>query len=792
MPGKLKVSVQSHDWQRSAECVRPQIPLPADRQFKEHRGGKPGSMAIFVVMSFILCLLPSCSRNVYKPAPLNDADKWNYADLRLLEQVDAVEPQQDLIAVYARQSSHIMAFRIDFLETLTTQDNDLYLALDTYPGGRSTLPFSHEAQIKWDYLVHLPAAGEAVITVIQINQESLYSGLDNTSAQVFVTSPGSDELTDESAPFRISSAPPPPAKLLIAFWDVMPAATPAQALRRWNGAHTGPQGDRHGLEHLVLAAAENKIPVALLDLRTVKSMAAIDLMGAAEVVAALSQQGYLLLPDAAYGTAELNQYTLAQSKNASHQFGYSASPFAFAPSQTPLRGGYEAAFAYLPEIDHILQWQGLRLIPLPLPIYHSSSADVEGYYAGQVNRAGLTLEAKQALLDTALSADPNDFLVLGGSMPGSYWADSNIAPQAFQYLNNHPWIAPLTATDMLTMPARKTQDDPVLCDDLLCSPQPPGNVQHQSSDQTNQDLLTSPQLEKKIRDSLSNLPDNPISEIAYQAYLNMTAPTNDINEIRLRSNYIGEVGHIIEAAHWAADPKSIQTCQSDIDWDGQNECILATEKDFISFEQDGGRLLFFFSLTPAGAVQLVGPQSQLAIGLSDPGEWQLHLGTASDPAEIPGAFADSRSAWPLYRTEISSPANRIIFTSPDDQISKSFYLGDNKLTIEYKAATPVNTQIPIIFPGRQPTQPEWAKSYSIEPTQTGFLWGDPQALQLQFSNDGASYTITTFMDSLEWLPEPEDPNRYYSAGHFLPFPLAVININAPGDFTSQIELHNNH
>ena len=45
------------------------------------------------------------------------------------------------------------------------------------------------------------------------------------------------------------------------FWNTLPSATPAQTLRRWDGAHTGPMGGKHGLSVLLQAAASQGVPL---------------------------------------------------------------------------------------------------------------------------------------------------------------------------------------------------------------------------------------------------------------------------------------------------------------------------------------------------------------------------------------------------------------------------------------------------------------------------------------------------------------------------------------------------
>jgi hypothetical protein len=90
--------------------------------------------------------------------------------------------------------------------------------------------------------------------------------------------------------------------VLLAFWNTVPAYTPAQALRRWDGAHTGPYGERHGLHLLLQAVRRSKVPVVLLDLKTPAALSALDFLGKLPQIQNLSTQGLLILPEALPGS----------------------------------------------------------------------------------------------------------------------------------------------------------------------------------------------------------------------------------------------------------------------------------------------------------------------------------------------------------------------------------------------------------------------------------------------------------------------------------------------------------
>ena len=136
---------------------------------------------------------------------------------------------------------------------------------------------------------------------------------------------------DEVHNVRSDDQPPGQrAPIIVAFWEAFPVTTPAQALRRWDGAHTGPLGDRHGLLHILEGARRYSVPVALLDIKNPASLAALNFMGHVPVLQNLSGRSLLILPDVAY--AEPAGFALNFSRLAASGFGLPASQFVYITS----------------------------------------------------------------------------------------------------------------------------------------------------------------------------------------------------------------------------------------------------------------------------------------------------------------------------------------------------------------------------------------------------------------------------------------------------------------------------
>ena len=280
-------------------------------------------------------LLSACSRR----PPQSHTNRWTYADLRLLSAPNVPEPTSDLIAVYTRVTEADLQIRLDFLDLTFETDYDLYLALDTQPGGTESLPLDASPGLAWDALICLPAAGAPQLltydpltglseenpqllprivrdpwndfVVVSLNRNLILPRQGDGAivelpphrfaVQAFLTRAGSPLVVDQLGPVRSDDLAPPPAELLLAFWNTFPAYTPAQALRRWDGAHTGPFGGRHGLGALLAAARHAGVPVALLDLKSPRALSALDYIGALPRIRNMQSQHLLILPEALPG-----------------------------------------------------------------------------------------------------------------------------------------------------------------------------------------------------------------------------------------------------------------------------------------------------------------------------------------------------------------------------------------------------------------------------------------------------------------------------------------------------------
>jgi hypothetical protein len=764
-----------------------------DTAKEERKNLRKRAFAGFCVL--LVVLLAGCaSSNLVSGSSFSG---WGYSDLRYLQAPDP-DTEYSLIAVYQRQTRYDLEIRLDFLDLTAPVDFDLYLALDTSPGGSSEMPFlGIQSRLAYDVLVKIPANGSPTAydaqlnplqniiprvsdhpgldaMVIQFNRSQLPGNPNQLGIQVFQTPDGKNQILSQTPPILPNQPQPALAPLLMVFWDTLPSTTPAQTLRRWDGAHTGPFGGRHGLSVLIQAAASQRVPLVLADLKQTASLNGVKAVGGSQRIQQLALSNLAILPDTAVSERLSVAQSLALNRKAAQQAGLPKSAIGYGTFSPPLSAACATFLAALPERNRILNWQGKRLVPLPEAVYPSSQGETGEL---QITQQGLSVSIRKALLAAALSADPGDLVVLGGSLPTSPWGDFSSAPAAFEWIAAHPWIATLDEAGLNNLPAQTVQDWPLPqgCPDLLCSPDAPAVTVYTGGGSPVPSGLNLPQLQAKLRQELTELPPGPFAERAWQTYLTLTAPTSDRNLAGLQANALGQVGYLLEAARWEARSSGytqtvnpISDCTIDPDFDGVTECRLVSDSALAIFKPEGARLVFYATRAAQGVTQWIAPASQLGVGLGDPSQWHPELGPAGDPAEIAGAFAPLEGPYEAYAVE--TQPGRIAFHSNGSDLSKTFSLSADGLKVEIRSPEEQVLRIPLLLADQEaPAPPVLSDRQWIWQPDVG------TGLRITFAGD-LTLSGESFLDSASALLAQEDPNRVYPRGHYLPDPLAVVEV----------------
>jgi hypothetical protein len=252
----------------------------------------------------------------------------------------------------------------------------------------------------------------------------------------------------------------------------------------------------------------------------------------------------------------------------------------------------------------------------------------------------------------------------------------------------------------------------------------------------------------------------------------------------LRQEYLGTVWRLLKAAQWAEDPAPIADCGTDLDGDGQAECVLANDHTLALFDLEGGTLTHLFLACPGStngnAFQVIGPSSQVISGLSDPMDWNLDQAGNKpvDPGVLAGALAGPQGE---FLAEVS--ANELGLVTGDGHISKRFQLAADGLHVEIRSQFP--TQLPgqmvvpvLIEPAARLLPGRLFQAQSLQvPAEVQWQISERVLFTIHTSSP---FKVTSFLDSRELLNRTEDPNFAYPRGHTLPFPMSLVEIQPEG------------
>jgi hypothetical protein len=782
---------------------------------------------------------------------------WLYSDLRILAAPVDGEQLYQLVSLYTRKYRSDLQIRLDLWEYETQDEFDIYLAIDSHPGGSHQLPIDAQASLEWDLLLVVPSSGPLVAVEPGGNVaqgirlrvarnpslDTLTVSLDRETTgerfqiQAFITKRGHQELVSSLGPIRSDAHAHGRLPVTLAFWNTFPAYTPSQALRRMDGAHTGPSSDRHGLRGLMDAVESARFPALLLDLKSPAFLSALDYAGGMDRVKRLASQGLLILPDLypkyqPVGSKHVNEdWIIGESAKVASQvreiFDLQPSPFLYTaarpstwPADLPEEILHHRVIFYnpvSPEIQSIDQIVSIRDegIPVVTPpgdlspvvsrwqaytwvdLSSTSQALIE---QDQATYSGPSLEIRRALLEAAASSAGRSFVFLGGDLSQSSWGIPSAAYQTLNYLRSRPWVQPILPADLVSVSpfsvsGRGAEIIPVESETEtgIFIPSSPDGAAIGSG-------LTVDQIQARLLEELSKVPENAASRLARQAYESLFAQPVLPHPVlvSLRANYLGQIGHLLAASRWE-DNSIGEFCSStkeqglcitaqDLDWDGEQEYLLLSKDIFLLFEPRGGYLTTAFWRLPHGAVQIIAPSSQFVVGMGDPMSWDPGKGIAGDPGQYRGAFSDlptgfSQPSWAPYHVEIGPDS--LSFTAPDGSSRKSISISPDGFIVRYETSVPLTIQIPLAVDPALRFTPDWGTRYWSERLPLGWRWGIQDGVQVELQSL-EDISFNAFTDSYEYMGQPEDPDFDFPPGHFLPFPLALAEISADGEFTIQI------
>jgi hypothetical protein len=808
-----------------------------------------GLISFLIAFALLVGCLPT-SENTAPPA-------WRFSDLRILDAAASSKDSYQLVSLYTRRYRSDLQIRLDLLDYELQDEFDLYLAIDYRPGGTNQLPIDAQANLDWDLLLIIPSSGPMKVMgpegeietgiSLRVYRNPLLDNLtvslnhaairDSFRIQAFLAEGGSSIPVSMLGPVRSDAQYIQRLPVTLAFWNTFHAYTPSQALRRLDGAHTGPSSDRHGLRGLLDAVESASFPVVILDLKTPASLSALDYTGALERVRKLASQGLLILPDTYLPYPHLSPMdnppdwaivdAALDASLVSQDFGLQPSPILYTAtipgawpadlpreirqhklifsnppsSAVPHAEQYDSTFEetqlalWNPYSPGISRWQSSTIVDLFAFGQELLDTDQATYF-------GPSLEIRRALLEAASNPEAGTFVLLGGDLAQTAWGNPNAATQTLRYLKSRPWIQAMSAADLLSIsPTRATNTQltrtQAITDaelQLFIPSNPDGEAAHSA--------LTLDQIQGLLSEEFRRASHNTASELARQAYQALMAPPlfSHPDLAYLRANYIGQIGHLLAASRWedsgpqtfcpSLEAMGICISAQDLDWDGEEEYVMANQEIFLLFEPRGGYLSVAFWRAKDAVHQFIAPSSQFFVGMGDPMSWDPGKGVAGDVGHYRGAFSDiqtgfSSPGWSHYEVQVMPDS--LSFSAPDGSLQKSFGISATGFTVNYRTSVPLTVQISLATDPGLRFLPGWGKRYTNTPLSGGWQWGHEDGLQVQILSAG-DFKFNAFTDSYEYMGHPENPDLDFPPGHFLPFPMAVGEIKADREFSIEISV----
>jgi hypothetical protein len=713
------------------------------------------------------------------PADLGSDDllNWKYSDLRALDPSDTQEPNEDLIAIFTRFFEQYFQIRIDFLAFDEQAGTDIYIALDTNLGGISAIPTSNTSYIlsdmEWDYLIKISDGMNFSIMnanslllddmndlvmidpiqdclIISLPRSYLPIYLSHSNIQVFTVNENTGQIFDEIAPVAIDASPPPRIKILFAFWNTFSAVTPAETLRSWAGAHSGPMSRRHGLGYLLDAADQTNTAIFILDPLTPEILSALDFIQQIPHIKSLLDRGVLIFPDLGDGqdnSIEVINQWIDKSEDICFSLFLLKNDSYCMSKRNCVFGGNDYA-------------QSVNI---------NNSCSLSYPATDDILLSQFPIECKKLLLSYAYNATINP-VIIGGDFETSFFGDPSISKDFFTYIHAHPWLQILTSSDFSNI-------------DPLKSAITSSNAEFfsHSTRQTYQSTI-----QNEITHSIEMSPENRITSLAANAYSIIIHPDNS-DILLLSPEYIGQVGEMIAGANWADGPSTIHRCDVDLDYDGNDECILSNENIFMVIEPEGGYIPFAFSKDDNGIHQFIGPTWEFMLGISDQSEWNPDLGVRADAGQILGAFQDEFTNWITYKATVNH--NEVNLISAIDGINKRITLLTDEIRIEINNFGNIQftSYIPLVVDPWWRFYPGWGDLYIQNFIPLNYSWGI-HAVQIVNIQANVPITANTFKDSKNILLQPEDPNYNFPPGHYLPYPMSLAKIDLSGSTSIDIRL----
>jgi len=749
-------------------------------------------------------VLAACAARPQAP-PLTDSHVLS------LDPIDASSPALELIGLSSQTAVGETNLTIEFLDLSRETPPQLVVGIDLWPGFSS----DQGPDGRWNLLLRLTPSETNILNMsddMLVSPDRIHAEWNYELDQVAISLPFPG--SSSSPPFTIKvearQADSPTAgdvigpvlsdardlraaNLVLVFWDTFRGETAALAQRSWDGAHGGPAGERFGLSHLLVSSRRHGIRLNLLDLNDPTALAGLDFLGKASELEAFIESGLIYLPSTlpddyrlAGHPPEITRALLSDRSDVSSAYHMSTSSWVALDSPQlnyeDLRLARELGFGgVIAPLDPALgfdrsgwitRYHDVLVIPRPL-----SETELSAGYDG-----GLGLALRRSLVEAATSGDNAGLLLLGGSLPQTFWGDPGQVESGFAWIAAHSWVNTLTLDETAHLPvAVQPPSLPRAGSALDLDPDPPGSPPpayaasgRNSIERMAVDLYArASSMRTCLQDGDVRLDDAwAVCDRALAGSINM-----------LRRLALADVALLDYAAGWgrnaACNPANAPARAEllDLDQDGRQEAALWDSNLLAVFDPVGGRLNALFGCVPGyGITTLIGPRAFEVIGLSDPSTWifeQDGIGERGDPL-LAGAFTSTTDANLVFDLVLVDDAIRLIH--PGGQFKLTFSLSGSTLQAEFESEEKARRRLELGFlvaPERMDF-PGFSLAYGIDHRQESLDITVAPGPHLQVRLPSSIWEVDSFLDSPAPEMNSEDPNVEVTQGHFLPLPFIRV------------------
>jgi len=107
---------------------------------------------------------------------------------------------------------------------------------------------------------------------------------------------------------------------------------------------------------------------------------------------------------------------------------------------------------------------------------------------------------------------------------------------------------------------------------------------------------------------------------------------------------------------------------------------------------------------------------------------------------------------------------------------------------QYDSPDQVKVQVPLALDPWERFSPDWELRYVApgngqKTNLQEWIWGVQDGVQVKLVSSGGGLSVQAFTVTQNVMSSPENPDYQFPPGHYLPFPMALGEVDAQGSFT---------